>query len=299
MDKMCSPVCQTCLGDDFVSGEQTKAPPKEEELKKEEPKEVDPEAAANDAKCSLSVSLADNVWHQGDLNKFFMGVVTNEKYQQYNPTVLSAPEYLPGDTKATAGYMVDGPWIVMLDDVISKVESSVLIDLGTEEGFKASYAEGEVSSNESPTVAWCKGDCYEDPLVQKVVQRLADITDLPGGNSEWFQLVKYENGQFYDEHSDFVQNEKDKPAGVRILTVYLFLDDVETGGEANFPALDITVTPKRGSALIWPNVRDGNPNSHDYSTVHQTLPVENGVKYGANFWYHMRDYQTPAESGCV
>lgn len=39
--------------------------------------------------------------------------------------------------------------------------------------------------------------------------------------------------------------------GVRILTVFLYLNDVEEGGGTDFPKLGITVEPKKGKAVIW------------------------------------------------
>jgi prolyl 4-hydroxylase len=71
--------------------------------------------------------------------------------------------------------------------------------------------------------------------------------------------------------------------GVRILTLYLYLNDVEEGGGTNFDELDITVMPKRGRALLWPSVLDSDPDQKDERTTHQALPVGKGsIKYGAN-----------------
>jgi prolyl 4-hydroxylase len=70
---------------------------------------------------------------------------------------------------------------------------------------------------------------------------------------------------------------------VRILTLYLYLNDVEEGGGTNFDELDITVMPKRGRALLWPSVLDSDPDKKDGRTTHQALPVGKGsIKYGAN-----------------
>lgn len=49
--------------------------------------------------------------------------------------------------------------------------------------------------------------------------------------------------------------------------------------------------PKRGQVLIWPSVLDDDPNEKDDRTDHQALPVEAGIKYGANAWLHMRDFK--------
>ena len=75
------------------------------------------------------------------------------------------------------------------------------------------------------------------------------------------------------------------------MTVFLYLSDVEEGGGTNFPALDLTVEPAKGRALIWPSVLNHKPNDLDLRVLHQALPVVRGVKYGANMWYHQRDTQ--------
>jgi hypothetical protein len=93
----------------------------------------------------------------------------------------------------------------------------------------------------------------------------------------------------YEIHHDYIELEIERQQGVRILTVYLYLNDVEAGGGTNFPRLNLTVMPKRGRALFWPSVTDPNPSAKDRRTDHQALPVDKGIKYGANFWYHLRD----------
>ena len=57
--------------------------------------------------------------------------------------------------------------------------------------------------------------------------------------------------------------------------------------------------PKRGRALIWPSVLDEDPSAKDPRTDHQALPVEAGVKYGANAWLHLRDFKTPHKNNCI
>jgi len=68
-----------------------------------------------------------------------------------------------------------------------------------------------------------------------------------------------------------------------MLTLYLYLNDVENGGGTNFDQLDVTVMPKRGRALLWPSVLDSAPHEMDDRTTHQALPVgKDSLKYGAN-----------------
>lgn len=126
-----------------------------------------------------------------------------------------------------------------------------------------------------------------------------------------------------------------RQCGVRIITVFLYLNDVEAGGGTDFPFLNLTVMPKKGSVLIWPSVLDANPNEKDPRTEHvsntscnhrwmlqmllwkwlvkedthtslvclfwvqQALPVEAGTKYGANAWVHQRSFKEPYNKSCI
>jgi prolyl 4-hydroxylase len=86
---------------------------------------------------------------------------------------------------------------------------------------------------------------------------------------------------------------------------------VEEGGGTNFPQLNnLTITPKKGRALLWPNVRDDDDDdddarrplvsSQDYRTVHQALAVvSSGTKYAANAWIHTYDYVSAQRAGCI
>ena len=101
------------------------------------------------------------------------------------------------------------------------------------------------------------------------------------------QLLRYEPGQYYLPHHDFIPIDVERQQGPRILTVFLYLNDVESGGETEFTMLDLRVTPRKYRALIWPSVLNDAPNQMDPRTHHQALKVTAGVKYGANAWFHL------------
>jgi hypothetical protein len=77
--------------------------------------------------------------------------------------------------------------------------------------------------------------------------------------------------------------------GARILTVFLYLNDVEGGGGTHFNGMNMTVMPKRGRAVLWPSVLDEAPMVMDDRTFHEAMEVTAGLKYGANAWFHSRD----------
>lgn len=269
MDKVCAPVCQRC------------------------------EALTIEGRCPIDPD-APQAWGPGDLNKMFERLTSEPYKSKYSVEILSSPSENDDD---------DGPWIITMDDVITEMEAQRLIELGHERGYERSQDVGRakadgthekyVNDGRTSTNAWCNEECMDDPYAISVMDRLTEITGIPKLNSEHLQLLKYEVGQSYVIHHDYVAHHITKQGGVRILTVFLYLNDVAAGGGTNFDQYDITVTPKRGRVLLWPSVLDDTPDIKDDRTTHQALPVENGIKFAANAWFHMRDFQTPLAMGCM
>ena len=85
---------------------------------------------------------------------------------------------------------------------------------------------------------------------------------------------------------------------MRLFTFFIYLRSPEAGGATHFPNLNITVAPRAGSALIWPNVKDHDLRASDMRTEHEALPPHAGLKYSANLWLHNYDFRGPNTHGC-
>ena len=259
------------------------------------------------ARCPLDPN-AINAWGPGDLDTFFINITTLPEFQEYEPVVHSRPSYVGDDTAETAQYKI-GPWVVTLDRFVTDEEADRLVDLGATLGYERSADVGEmnfdgsfesnVNDGRTSTNAWCEGPCSDDFLAKQVMNRIENVTFISYNFSEPLQLLRYEIGQYYKPHHDYIEHDFDRQAGPRILTVFLYLNDVTAGGGTNFPLLDITIMPKKGRALIWPSVLDEDPQRKDPRTDHQALPVEEGIKYGANAWVHLRNISAAREAGCL
>jgi prolyl 4-hydroxylase len=242
------------------------------------------------------------VWGPGDLNRMFERITTHESYDKYNVTVWSSPAERDAKTAAEL------PWVITLDDFLSPEECDRLIALGHERGYKRSEDVGKqlfdgtfepyLNPSRTSTTAWCVDDCYEDPVAVAVQGRVEELTGIPIDNSEFLQLLRYEVTQRYKVHHDYIPFHRQRAQGVRILTVFLYLNDVEAGGGTHFPTLDLTVLPKQGRVLLWPSVLNERPDSKDSVTMHEALPVEAGIKYSANSWIHQRNFKVPFETDC-
>ena len=139
------------------------------------------------------------------------------------------------------------------------------------------------------------------------------VTRVPTNNSEFIQLLRYEacahprakECQFYRRHHDTIPELGKMQCGPRVYTFFLYLSDVEEGGETEFPlikrpsGISVKVKPTRGTALVWPSVKNDDPTAQDPRTRHAALPVIKGTKFAANAWIHQFDYSEPNIWGCT
>jgi 2OG-Fe(II) oxygenase superfamily len=98
----------------------------------------------------------------------------------------------------------------------------------------------------------------------------------------------------YQSHHDYIPTQRRSHEGPRILTLLMYLSNVEDGGSTKFPFVNVTVRPKRGRLLLWPNVLHTQPNMLDIRMFHQALPALRGTKYVANLWIHQRLVRPPS-----
>ena len=218
----------------------------------------------------------------GDLGALFRSLP--RRFPEYNISFLAEPP--------------NGPYIAQFDSFISDFEIEAL--LGHAQGLKRSTDQSEkfdsdgvqvqvTSKSRTSMNAWCLRECAEDPIVKRVSDRIQSITGIPEENYENFQILRYERGQRYNRHHDMSDRDNSMLAGPRVLTFFIYLSDVEAGGGTSFPDLEprVTMTPKKGSAILWPSVLDDHPTTRDDRTHHEALPVEAGLKFAANHWIHV------------
>lgn len=101
------------------------------------------------------------------------------------------------------------PWVITLDNFLSDEECDRMIQLGYDAGYNRSEDVGEAkldgtfggkkSGGRTSENAWCsaRNGCRLDPTAAGLHGRIAKLLDIPAENSEDFQILRYEKGQFY------------------------------------------------------------------------------------------------------
>lgn len=240
---------------------------------------------------NISRSMA---WRPGDVDRTFAKVMNSTRWASAQPRLLSSPP--------------KGPWVVVLNKFLSASECDALIDRTEQLGFQSSKIEtaknsfGELVATKEATRTSSSTHCFDptcfrDPVVQRVKRRVQALTGVQDRNFE-VQFVKYNRGEYFKPHLDVKVEQLEDAAGLRVLTVLLYLSDVENGGATTFPELGLEVVPRRGAALLFPNVLDEDLARIDERTSHAGMPVDEGVKRAANVWIHQYDISKAYLWGC-
>ena len=115
--------------------------------------------------------------------------------------------------------------------------------------------------------------------MQFLSSRLTNLVTKAGG-AEDLQIVSYGIGGHYEPHYDSFglaqprrNPRKIGSRGDRIATLLYYLSDLpkHQGGATAFPFLDISIFPKKGSALFWFNLHKNG--LVDLQTMHAGCPV--------------------------
>jgi len=186
------------------------------------------------------------------------------------------------------------PRILIYHDVITDKEIEIVKKMA-QPRFKRATVQNHVTGALEPASyrisksAWLKSE--ESRFVHEVSRRVGDITGLDMDTAEELQVVNYGIGGHYEPHFDHARRDEESAfeslgTGNRIATWLFYMSDVEAGGATVFPALNISLWPRKGSAVFWYNLLpNGEGNER---TRHAACPVLTGSKWVSNKWIHER-----------
>jgi prolyl 4-hydroxylase len=173
-----------------------------------------------------------------------------------------------------------------LNEFLSADHCNSLIELSQPQLTKTSTLGKEIDGYRVAQGAWLSSQDESVSLLRKMV---SEYTLFPEENMEGTHIVKYEIGGEYKVHHDFFhpgenyyEKEVTNRGGQRAKTALVYLNEDFTGGETEFPQLEIKVIPQKGKLVVWDNIK--SDGSLDYTSIHAGLPVTSGIKYIAVIW---------------
>lgn len=127
------------------------------------------------------------------------------------------------------------------------------------------------------------------PVVRPIDESIAHLLGIDPDQGETMQGQRYAPGQQFRAHHDYFHDTESywktvsAMGGQRTWTAMVYLNDVAEGGATWFPQAGLKVSPRRGLLLAWNNMgSDGSPNEN---TLHEGMPVVDGVKYIVTKWF--------------
>lgn len=178
---------------------------------------------------------------------------------------------------------VEEPLIVVLENVLSDEECESLIELSKDSMKRSKIG----ASREVNNIRTSSGTFLEEnEIVAKIEKRVSSIMNIPIEHGEGLHILKYTPGQEYKAHYDYFAEHSRAAENNRISTLVMYLNEVEEGGETYFPKLDLSIAPKKGSAVYFEYFY--NDKSLNELTLHGGAPVIKGEKWVATQWMRRR-----------
>ncbi len=191
---------------------------------------------------------------------------------------------------------VTAPDVVLLDNFMTPEECDDFCELSKSTLTKSTVvddATGASVGHEHRTSLGTHFTLGQNDLVKKIEARIAEITGTPVPNGEGIQILNYAGGGEYRPHFDYFPDNTGgrvhtKKSGQRIITVIMYLNDVTAGGATILPNINLSVYPKKGSALYFSYFN--SKGQVDPTTLHGGSPVVDGEKWIATKWIRERVY---------
>lgn len=127
----------------------------------------------------------------------------------------------------------------------------------------------------------------KDLLVEKIKNKVSELLVIPKENFETLQVQKYEKGQQYYPHYDYIQGMENQR--IKTFIIYLNRLNKKDGGCTSFTHYNYKIKPKTGMAICFDNV-DSNGNVNP-KTMHAGEQINTEVnKYILTVWIRQNKY---------
>lgn len=181
--------------------------------------------------------------------------------------------------------------IIEIEDFLSNEECEYLIQQIEQNNQPSTVTDNYGSSANSFRTSSTSNLNPNDSKVSSLKKRIAEYLAVPLNKGESLQGQKYQPGQYFKQHNDYFHGQSYETeclySGNRTHTFMIYLNDVEEGGETAFINLNKKVKPKKGKAVVWTNMHNGQV--HD-TFLHEGCEVKRGTKYIITSWWRENEW---------
>jgi len=210
----------------------------------------------------------------------------------YEPSFIKAGNsIIVSDKILDLAFRLAQPDVVLITNFLSNDECEALIQLSSSTLTPSSVVNLEAGGRMSHDGRTSEGMAFklsETEVIKAIESRISELINFPIENGEGIQVLHYQIGAEYRPHYDYFpesqlgSKEFLEQGGQRVATLIMYLNDVDAGGETVFPELNLSVSPKKGSALYFSYTN--SLGQLDEKTLHGGAPVVKGEKWIATKW---------------
>jgi prolyl 4-hydroxylase len=260
------------------------------------------EAGIEEEAAHLNLNIYEASQHPNSLNSAYKDSVARQlpiKQTKQSSYLFQLENELETSDGQRMQVMMRGtaPDVVLLDHFMTEAECDELCSLSKSTLTKSTVVDditGEGIKHQARTSQGTYFTIGQNSLVETLESRISEITGIPVNHGEGIQILNYANGGEYKPHFDYFPNNDGGQAnmnkgGQRIITIIMYLNNVRTGGATIFPEINLSIYPKKGSALYF-SYYSAN-GEVDPLTLHGGAPVIEGEKWIATKWIREHPYE--------
>lgn len=210
---------------------------------------------------------------------------------------LSVPD-LRGFSKTPAAEELSPGVLFQIRGVLPPLMCEHFINVAMPVLMPSSVADPETGAILTNDVRTSSSMCFQlsmyDFVAGLALKRLSGLVERSPAHAEPFAVLCYQVGQQYKPHRDYFVSQGNRDelvdgrGGQRESTIFVYLNNVEAGGETDFPLLHACVSPEQGKAVKFLNLgAEGEPNT---ATLHAGKPVLRGEKWLLTVWFRQRPF---------
>jgi prolyl 4-hydroxylase len=206
------------------------------------------------------------------------------------PMVGELTATLPaGDREVRVLASMRNPRVIVFGGLIADDECDHLVDMARQRLVRSETVETATGGSEVNEARTSEGMFFgrgENPLINRIEERMAALLGWPIENGEGLQILRYRPGAEYKPHYDYFDPALSgtpsilKRGGQRVGSLVCYLNTPIKGGATVFPDVKLDVAPIKGNAVFFSYDRP-HPMTR---SLHGGAPVVEGEKWVATKW---------------